>query len=1252
MSPSHPDSEEALEEATVSRFRSMGYAVANLYHETFRDTEPSPPAPLPKVEGSKNASLGGYWGRRDSSEVVFTPRLRKAIRKLNPDLPSDAIESAVEQFTRDRSALNPVVANQEIHNLLKNGLPITWKNDDGEDCSDRVKFIDWDLPENNEFFLAQQMWVTGDIYKKRCDLLAFVNGIPLVFIELKKPGVNIRHAYDDNLKDYKANTIPQLWWFNGFIILSNGVESRMGSITGQWEHFGEWKKISSEGEKGVISLDTMIRGTCDPARMLDIIENFVLYAEVKGGLAKVIAKNHQFLGVRAAVAKVMLLAAAQKPLTPSLSQGERVHYRGGYDFSGLLARARELRHKQTPAEMIMWELLRNRHLMGMKFRRQHQIGDYIADFCCDEAKLVLELDGNIHGTVDKRRHDTPRDAYLRALGFTVLRLANTDVLASPDRCLESIASHLPSPSGRGGGGEGNTPSDLRQLGVFWHTQGSGKSYSMVFFAQYVIRKVPGNWTFVVITDRDELDGQIYTTFNHSGMIVDKEAQALSGEHLKTLLTEDHRFVFTLIQKFRTPAPQASESPSPGPVGHPLPLGEGWGEGAGGFPILSLRHDIIVMTDEAHRSQYDSLAMNMRRALPNASFIGFTGTPLMAGEEKTRQVFGDYVSIYNFKQSVDDGATVPLYYENRIPELQLTNKQLNDDMAALLEAAELDEEQEKKLERTFAKEYHLITRDERLETIAQDLVQHFMGRGMMGKAMVVCIDRFTAVRMYDKVRKHWKAYYDNLRKRIEAGEEDQIERAKYMKEADMAVIVSSSQNEQEDFAKKDLNILTHRKRMAKEDLEVKFKDEKDPLRIVFVCAMWITGFDVPSCSTIYLDKPMKNHTLMQTIARANRTFPEKNNGLIVDYVGIFRNLQKALAIYGSDSGGGTKPGETPVHDKKELVAMLKAVISDAEAFCKQRNVDIQAVAAETRVYERTALIADAVEKLIFPDDDKKEFLRKAGLVVRIHKAVMPDPVAHDFDGVRRVLEAIAANLRPDPEEVDISEVMKAVEMLLDQSIATKGYVIRPNTVQAKEGSTDDPHRIDLSKIDFKTLKRHFDKGQKRTVIEKLKAAIEQRLATMVKLNQSRMDYLVKFQEMIAEYNSGSKNIEQFFKQLTEFVRELDDEDRRGIMEGLSDEELALFDILTKPEIKMTEKERASVKKVVQTLLERLRNEKLVLDWKKRQQSRADVRLVIETMLDELPRTYTRTIYAQKCDLVYQHIFESYQDAGHSVYAAAG
>ena len=1054
MSPTHPDSEDALEQATLERFASMGYETANLYNEVF----------------GENSS----HGREASSEVVFRPRLRAAIESLNPDLPPEAVQQAVEEVCRDRSAMNPVYANQEVHHLLKNGVPVTWRDDDGVEQSDRARVIDWENPASNDFFLAQQMWVTGELYKKRCDLVACVNGIPLVFIELKKPGVNVKHAFDDNLTDYKNNTIPQFWWYNGFIILSNGIQSRLGSMTADWGHFVEWKKISSEGEAGVISLDTMLQGTCEPTRLLDLLENFVVYAEVRGGLAKVVAKNHQFLGVRNAV------------------------------------------------------------------------------------EAVKGIEGN---------------------------------------------------KGR--------------LGVFWHTQGSGKSFSMVFFCQYVMRKVPGNWTFVVITDRRELDDQIYRTFAGTGLVTEKKSQADSCAHLRQLLSEDHQFVFTLIQKFQSDEPE--------------------------FPVLSDRSDIIVITDEAHRSQYDTLAMNMRRALPNAAFIGFTGTPLIAGEEKTRDVFGDYVSVYNFKQSIDDGATVPLYYENRIPELQLTNEQLNEEMAQILESAELDEDQEKKLERTLAREYHLITRDERLETIAEDLVQHFMGRGMMGKAMVVCIDRFTAVRMYDKVKAHWQAYLNRVKADIEGGNEGLLEKAQYMQDTDMAVVISTAQNEQADFANRGLDILAHRERLVKEDLETKFKDEDNPLRIVFVCAMWMTGFDVPSCSTIYLDKPMRNHTLMQTIARANRVFPEKNNGLIVDYVGIFRNLQKALAIYGCTSGGGVKPGESPIQDKKELVEILKALVNETEEWCSERGVDIPTTVAEKDAFERAALIGDAVEKLVFPEEDKKEFIRKADLVVRTHKAVMPDPTAHQFDGVRSVLTAIANNLRTPPEEVDISEVMKAVEELLDRSIATEGYVI-PESKKAMV--KDGPALVDLSKIDFETLKAHFSRGRTRTALEKLKTAIEKRLSAMAQLNKSRLDYLEKFQQMIEDYNNGSKNIEEFFKELQAFVRELDEEDQRAVRESLSEEELALFDLLTKPEMDLSDKEKGEVKKVARELLDRLKQEKLVLDWRKRQQTRADVRLTIETLLDELPRAYTPEVWQKKCDSVYQHVFDSYTGAGQSIYGMAG
>src|SRR6266702_4702009 len=726
-----------VEQPTIDLFAHLGYETANTFHEKL----------------GKNSTLG----REMDNEVVLVPRLRAALQRLNPDLPHEAIELAIEEMTGDRSAFSPANANREIYQLLKQGIPIRISAGEYEELVEAVRVIDWNDPANNDFFLASQFWISGEMYRKRADLVGFVNGLPLIFIELKTVHKRVEDTYNKNLRDYK-DTIPQIFWYNAFIILSNGHQSRIGSMTAGWEHFFEWKKISNEQEKGVVSLETMVRGTCEKSRLLDIIENFTLFSSAGGASVKLIAKNHQFLGVNNALEAV-----------------------------------RSLRENQG------------------------------------------------------------------------------------------------------------------RLGVFWHTQGSGKSYSMVFFSQKVLRKIPGNWTFLIVTDRQELDDQIYKTFQDVGAVTEIQVQAENGDHLKQLLQEDHRNIFTLIHKFHTERGQ-------------------------NYPKLSDRYDIIVITDEAHRTQYDILAFNMRSALPNAAFIGFTGTPLMVGEEKTRQVFGDYVSTYNFRQSVEDGTTVSLYYENRIPEMQLTNVDFNEDMEQLIEDAELNETQEKRLEREFAREYHLITRDDRLERIAGDIVAHFMERGQMGKAMVISIDKATAVRMYDRVQKYWKLYLDGLKKRLQGYTEAEPgrlalqDRIAYMQATDMAVVVSQSQNEVDDFRKKGIDIAPHRRRMVREDLEQKFKDENDALRIVFVCAMWITGFDVPSLSTLYLDKPMRNHTLMQTIARANRVFHDKVNGLIVDYAGVFRDLQKALAIYGSAGGGGVKEGEMPVKDKSELVISLPSTSS--------------------------------------------------------------------------------------------------------------------------------------------------------------------------------------------------------------------------------------------------------------------------------------------------------------------------------------
>ena len=1015
---------------------------------------------------------GSPLGRETKSEVVLTSRLGPALQRLNPDASHAAVDAAIEELTRPRSAMSLAAANREIYELLKDGVRVSVTDPDGEEESvELLRVIDWSSPANNDFLAASQMWIAGEMYLKRPDLIAFVNGLPLLLMEFKRIDEPVYSAYIDNLRDYK-DTIPHLFWYNALIILSNGSESRFGGFTASWEHFAEWKRVSSEEEQGASSLETMLRGLCDCARLLDLIENFTLFMEAQDGLVKLIAKNHQYLGANNAI-----------------------------------------------------------------------------------------------------------------------------------QALQGIESNQ------------------GKLGVFWHTQGSGKSVSMIFFAQKVLRKIPGNWSFVLVTDRVELDNQLYKNFaDCSGVVIGQEVHAESVVHLRQLLSEDHRYIFTLIHKFQT---QGGES----------------------HPVLSDRSDIIVITDESHRSQYDTLALNMRTALPNAAFIAFTGTPLIAGEEKTRQVFGDYVSIYNFKQSVEDGATLPLFYENRVPALQLTNEDLNEELEGILEDAELDDAQESKLEKEFSREYNLITREDRLDAIAKDIVSHFMGRGYRGKAMVISVDKATTVKMYDKVQAHWKGYLEGLRAELDSTTSPDLRdllaaKIRYMDETDMGVVVSQSQNEIDDLRQKGVDIVPHRRRMVNEDLDTKFKDPDDPFRIVFVCSMWSTGFDVPSCSTIYLDKPQRNHTLMQTIARANRVFRDKVNGLIVDYIGVFRHLEKALATYG---GEDDTEGGNPIVDKLKLVEMLREAIVEINAFCMGIGVDLFAI-DEAEAFEKAELIDDAVNKIVTNDPTKREYLQLAGDLSRLYKAILPDSGAQNFVATCSLVDVIGKKIRKLTASADISDVMGEVEALLDRSVAPEGYVIEE---REREWETD--KLIDLSEIDFEALRERFATKRKHIEAEKLRVAIKGKLTQLVHVNRTRMDFQEKFEEMIAEYNDGRIKVDLHFEELIRLAEALNEEEQRAVGERLTEEELTLFDYLTRSEENLTEAERDEVKDVSRKLLDTLKREKLVLDWRKKQQSRADVRLTIHKILDELlPECYSKELYEQKCDAVYQHIYDSYYSDDSSVY----
>ena len=1051
MTPNPYNEDHLVEQPALALLTELGWSTACGLEETF-------------------APEGGSLGRRDRREVVLLPRLRAALEHLNPGQPPEAISAAIEELSRNRSAMGLVAANREVYRLLKDGVLVSVPDlERGGQSKVRLRVVDWDRPAENDWLAVNQFNVKGDLYNCWPDLVGFVNGLPLLVIEFKKPGVAARVAFDDNLTHYKA-AIPQLFWSNAFLIASNGTASRIGSLSADWERFFEWKRIESEDEPRRVSLEVLLRGVCQPRRLLDYVENFILFSDSKGGLIKIIAQNHQFIGVNNAIA----------------------------------------------------------------------------------------------ATLEARR--------------------------------------------RGHG----------RAGVFWQTQGSGKSYSMAFYSQKIQRKVPGDWTFVIVTDRTDLDEQIAGTFKAAGVVSQAEGDqchAGSAAQLAELLRGNHRYVFTLIQKFRIPE------------------------------RLCDRTDVVVITDEAHRSQYDTLALNMRTALPKALFTAFTGTPLIDGEERTREVFGDYVSIYDFQQAVEDGATVPLFYENRTPELQLVNPDLNDDIYAVIEAADLDGEQEQKLQRDLGRQYHIITRDDRLETIARDIVRHFLGRGFMGKAIAISIDKATTLRMYEKVQRYWQEETERVRAMVEqlppdSGEEgDELrQRLHILTSTDMAVIVSAAQNEIADMAALGLDIEPHRRRLTTSEppLDQRFKDPTDPLRLVFVCAMWLTGFDAPSCSTLYLDKPMRNHTLMQTIARANRVFPGKHSGLIVDYANVFASLEKALALYGGRSGGGSKPTQ----DKAVLVDQLRQVLTETVRFCAEHQVDIAAIHAQTDGMKRLQLIDDAVEALIAPEQLRQRFQEQQRLVQLLHSAIKPHPAAQEFAASVGALNSIAASIRLklNPNPPDISAVMGQIGQVLDQSIT--GIAIRDQG----------PPSIDLSKIDFQALADKFkQKKNKKTELEELKALIAAHLTRMVQLNPTRADFRETFEALIASYNAGSRSVEEVYKQLLQLSMQLSQEQQRHIRENLSEEELALFDILLQSAPDLSESDRAKVKQSARELLERIKD-LLVLNWQQKFDARAKLKVVIEEALDiGLPRAYTPELYRQKCEAVFAHIEQAYPERDRSVYA---
>ena len=1004
----------------------------------------------------------GTFGRTSYKEILLKRYFNAALKKFNPWINDEQILEAQRILENRLSTSSLLQINEEKYFLIRDGIKVTVKKPNGETEKQTAALIDFKNPQNNCFLAVKELKIHGDLYRRRTDIVGFVNGIPLLFVELKKTTVDVQNAYEDNYTDYQ-DTIPHLFYYNAFVMLSNGTEAKVGTLGSKYEFFHEWKRLA-EAERGSVALETMLRGICKKENFLDLFENFILFDHSGGNTAKILARNHQYLGVNEA----MKAYAARK-----LNNGK--------------------------------------------------------------------------------------------------------------------------------------------LGVFWHTQGSGKSYSMVFLAQKIRRKFEGSPTFVILTDRDELNKQISDTFENCGLLGDVKASrfiATIGDDLIQKLKGNPSFIFTLIQKFNKPEAE--------PI----------------FPA----HDVIIMSDEAHRSQYGIFADNMMNLLPTAARIGFTGTPLLSDDNITARTFGGYISIYDFKRAVEDGATVPLYYENRGEKiLNLHNPEITDRILDAIERADLDADQQDKLEAEFAKEIHLMTAKPRLQSIAQDFVRHYSDLWTSGKAMFVCLNKVTCVRMYDYVQKYWQDEIERLKNRIKNVSQQEAQelrrKLQWMEETEMAVVISQEQNEIQTFKKWGLDIQYHRNKMVKNELDKDFKDSANPLRVVFVCAMWLTGFDVKCLSCLYLDKPLKAHTLMQTIARANRVAEGKSNGLIVDYIGIVKALRKALADYTANVG--CIDGTDPTVDKVKLIERILDTLEKAKLFLAERGFALQDLICSYD-FPKMYYLQKGANIVCGTLEERKTFSAYASELNRLMKYTDRDDIDRNVRKEYEAVAAIYAEIKKKRKHINITDLMVEINNIISDYVEIEhSYMIN-----------EEVKRFDISGIDFDLLRREFAKVKNQNLLMRdLEEIIQLKLDRMLFTNPERINYYERYQKIIDDYNSEQDRatIEKTFMDLMDLANKMNQEEQRYVREGFkSDEELTLYDMLFRNDLNKNDIKK--LKAVAAELLNKIKAKISEYDhWTDKQETKAAVdNLIRDTLWAELPECYDEASIWGYRQRIYEYVYTHYKD----------
>lgn len=1001
----------------------------------------------------------GTLGRVSYEHVILERYLEPALLELNEWLEEDEVPGVISTLNSVLATDTLLQTNEKKYDMLRDGVPVERTRPDGSKYEERAQVFDFEHPELNSFLACEEFIVKSPFYNRRCDIVGFVNGIPLMFIEFKRHDKDVRRAYEGNYSDYQQ-TIPQIFHFNAFVILSNGFESKIGTLGSPYEFFHEWKRLDEADATGSVALATMLRGVCTKKNFMDLFENFILFDHFASPAAKIVARNHQFLGTNKAV-----------------------------------------------------EAFENRALNNGK------------------------------------------------------------------------------------------------LGVFWHTQGSGKSYSMVFIARKIKRRSSANSpTFLILTDRDELDTQISDTFQSCGCLGSASSKsyiASSGADLIEKLKGNPSFIFSLIHKFNN---------------------------ADVEPIIP-NHDIIILSDEAHRTNNGIYADNMNRILPTASRIGFTGTPLLQDDHLTKRTFGGYLSVYDFKRAVEDGATVPLFYENRSDLLQIDNPDINDELLNALEDMDLDEDQTEKLQRDLNRDVHILMSKPRLEAIAKDFVNHYSTIWESGKAMFISVNKVTCVMMHDLVKKYWAEAIVAEKARLpKLDQQEALElqrKITWMEETEMAVVVSQEQNEISRFDAWGLDIRPHRKKMVERKLDDEFKEKGSPLRIVFVCAMWLTGFDVKSLGTMYFDKPMKAHSLMQAIARANRVSAGKSNGLIVDYVGIVKAMRKALADYTNTPGG--PGGDEPVVDKEKLLARIAELVGETEEHLRANGFELKKL-IEADGFSKLDEIKNGANAVAGSLEDKKRFGILARELFKMFRFTSHEEVGDELWAKRDAIRAIYHELTKRVDIADTTAQMVELQQIVDEC------VVVTSSGEDKKART----KFDISKINFDKLSAEFAKvKRKELLLDDFTAVLEERVVKAMKENPLRVDFYKRYEAIVDEYNAeqDKATIEKTFIELMRLSEELDEKQKEYIHEGFtSEQQMSVFELLFKEDLSKADIKaiKAVAIELNDTIEERLAE---MVNWTEKDQTKDAVRTIIRDCLWRgLPEEgYTDndvTVYANE---VYNYYF---------------